>query len=63
MPCSCVIVRKIHNKLPIRLDEINIKWKKLVIEYGEGGDEEIDDYSCAAEFEAIKVYLMDRAMA
>ncbi|MCI69142.1 FAR1-related protein, partial [Trifolium medium] len=57
LPCACVIARKIRNKLPIRLDDINIQWKKLVIEYdegSEGGDEEIDDYSCAAEFEAIK---------
>jgi alpha-glucosidase len=55
LPCACVIAKKIRNKLPIRLDEINVQWKKLVIDFGEGGDEEHDDYSCAAEFEAIKV--------
>jgi hypothetical protein len=32
-----------------------VQWKKLVIDFGEGGDVEHDDYSCAAEFEAIKV--------
>jgi hypothetical protein len=55
LPCACVIAKKIRNKLPIRLDEINVQWKKLVIDFGEGGDVEHDDYSCAAEFEAIKV--------
>ncbi|MCH90666.1 protein FAR1-RELATED SEQUENCE 6-like, partial [Trifolium medium] len=57
LPCACVIAKKIRNRRPIRLDEINMHWKKLVIENGEdveGGDEEIDDYSCTAEFEAIK---------
>jgi hypothetical protein len=48
---------KIHNKLPIRLDKIYMQRKKLVIEYSEGGDEDNDDYSCSAEFEAIKVCL------
>jgi hypothetical protein len=32
LPCACVLARKIHNKLHIRLDEVNGHWKKLVIE-------------------------------
>jgi hypothetical protein len=28
-PCACVIARKMKNKLPIRLDEVNAHWKKL----------------------------------
>lgn len=63
LPCACLLAKKIHHRLPIRLDEIHPQWKKLVIDYGEegdggeGGDEEIDEYLCEAEFEAIKVCL------
>jgi hypothetical protein len=53
LPCACVIAKKMRNRLPIRLDEINAHWKKLVIEDREVG--EVEDYSCLAEFEAIKV--------
>jgi hypothetical protein len=55
----CVIAKKIRNRRPIRLDEINSHWKKLTIEFGnfeDDADEEVeDDYACTAEFEAIKV--------
>jgi histone-lysine N-methyltransferase SETD2 len=58
LPCVCVIAKKIRNMRLIRLDEINSHWKKLTIEFGEFEDdaeEEVDDYACTAEFEAIKV--------
>jgi hypothetical protein len=32
LPCACVIAKKMRNRLPIRLDEVNDHWKKLVIE-------------------------------
>ncbi|KAK2358924.1 protein FAR1-RELATED SEQUENCE [Trifolium repens] len=58
LPCVCVIAKKIRNRLPIRLDEVNSHWKKLTIEFGQFEDdleEEVeDDYACTAEFEAIK---------
>jgi hypothetical protein len=60
MPCVCVIAKKIRSRRPIRLDEVNMQWKKLSIENGEfedDGDEEVYDYACTAEFEAIKVCL------
>ena len=59
LPCACVIAKKIRNRLPIRLDEVNSHWKKLTIEFGQfedDADEEVeDDYACTAKFEAIKV--------
>lgn len=53
LPCACVIAKKMHLRRPIRLDEVHAHWKKLAIEDREVG--EVDDYSCSAEFEAIKV--------
>jgi alpha-glucosidase len=53
LPYACVIAKKMRNRLPIRLDEINAHWKNLMIEDREVG--EVDDYSFLAEFEAIKV--------
>ncbi|PNX57192.1 hypothetical protein L195_g050276 [Trifolium pratense] len=53
LSCGCVIAEKIHNKLAIKLDEVNSQWKKLVFDEGEGGEDECDDYSCLAEWKTI----------
>ncbi|MCI17250.1 otubain [Trifolium medium] len=57
LPCACVIARKLRNNLPIRLDEVNSHWKKLVFDDREGGEEECDDYLCLAEWKAIQEQL------
>jgi hypothetical protein len=59
LPCACIIAKKIRNKRPIRLDEVNSHWKKLTIEFGEFEDddeEEVDDYACTTDFEARFVF-------
>jgi alpha-glucosidase len=50
LPCACLIALKIERKLPIRLDEVNIHWKRL--QYEEGGE---SDVSCLEELNAIQV--------
>jgi hypothetical protein len=40
LPCACVIARKMKNKLPIRLDEVNAHWKKLGFIEDEGSDQD-----------------------
>jgi hypothetical protein len=55
LPCACVIARKMKNKLPIRLDEVNSHWKRLCFLVEEGGESDDDDYSCLAEWQAIQV--------
>ncbi|KAK2398613.1 protein FAR1-RELATED SEQUENCE [Trifolium repens] len=49
LPCACLIALKIERKLPIRLDEVNIHWKRL--QYEEGGE---SDVSCLEELNAIQ---------
>jgi hypothetical protein len=39
LPCACVIAKKIRNRRPIRLDEVNMHWKKVSIENGEFVDD------------------------
>ncbi|KAK2403305.1 hypothetical protein QL285_052758 [Trifolium repens] len=54
LPCACVIARKMKNKLPIRLDEVNAHWKRLCFLIEEGGESDDDDYSCLAEWQVIQ---------
>jgi alpha-glucosidase len=59
LPCACLIAKKMHHKLPIRLDEVNAHWKKLCFLEDDGGSSDDDDYSCLAEWEAIQVHLIN----
>jgi alpha-glucosidase len=58
LPCACLIAKKIRNKLPIRLDEVNNHWKRLVFDHEEGVEKDEDDYSCLTEWKAIQVRLI-----
>ncbi|CAJ2651984.1 unnamed protein product, partial [Trifolium pratense] len=52
--CGCVLAKKICHNRPIRLDEINNHWKKLVFNDREDVEQQVDDYSCLAEWNAIQ---------
>ncbi|CAJ2676004.1 unnamed protein product [Trifolium pratense] len=54
LPCACVLATKIRHNRPIRLDEINNHWKKLVFNDREDVEQQVDDYSCLAEWNAIQ---------
>ena len=55
LPCACLIAKKLRHNQPIRLDEVYIHWKRMCFNVEEGGGDVQDDYSCTAEWEAIKV--------
>ncbi|GAU16259.1 hypothetical protein TSUD_298910 [Trifolium subterraneum] len=54
LPCACLIAKKLRHNQPIRLDEVYNHWKRLCFNDEEGGGDVQDDYSCTAEWEAIK---------
>ncbi len=55
LPCACLIAKKLRHNQPIRLDEVYIHWKRMCFNVEEGGGDVQEDYSCTAEWEAIKV--------
>ncbi|GAU28509.1 hypothetical protein TSUD_156660 [Trifolium subterraneum] len=54
LPCACLIAKKLRHNQPIRLDEVYIHWKRMCFNVEEGGGDVQEDYSCTAEWEAIK---------
>ncbi|GAU32028.1 hypothetical protein TSUD_147240 [Trifolium subterraneum] len=55
LPCACLIAKKLRHKQPIRLDEVYNHWKRLCFNNEEGGGDVQEDYSCTAEWKAIKL--------
>ncbi|GAU47401.1 hypothetical protein TSUD_372900 [Trifolium subterraneum] len=54
LSCACLIAKMLRHKQSIRLDEVYNHWKRLCFNNEEGGGDVQEDYSCTAEWEAIK---------